>query len=119
MVKHISTSGLMLLLFKRITLMINILLCTAHVLATNIMVLFHHSLEMTTIVIVQLRVVQKLQNFTLYHCGLVRGVLCQTSAAPIVECLGFVRLYLFPLLTILRYVTVTTTQLVMKIQPWN
>ena len=49
-------------------------------------------------------------KFTLHHCGLVKDVLLQTSAAPIAECRGFVRLYLFPLLTTLRYVTVIIMQ---------
>ena len=114
--KH--TSGLMLLVFRKLTLILITTILTVHVLTTDIMVLFHHSLEMTTIVIVQLRVIQKLASCTLHHCGLVEDVFLQISAAPIVECRGFVRLYLFPLLTTLRYVTVSITHS-MKTQPWS
>ena len=94
MVKHRSTSGLMLLVIRKIKLIFGTTHCTVHVLTTDIMVLFHYLLEMTTIVIVQFRMIQKLVNSTLYDCGLVEDVLLQVSAAPIVECHGFVRLYI-------------------------
>ena len=65
-------------------------------------------LEMTIIVIVELTVTLKLESSTLHHCGLVKDVLHQITAAPIVECHGSVRLYPFPLLTTLRYIIVIT-----------
>ena len=117
MVKYRSTSGLMLLVLKGFQLIVAIIIISVHVLTTNLMVLFHHSLGMTTIVIVELIMAQNLGNSTLHHCGLVKDVLHQISAAPIVECHGSVRLYLFPLLTTLRYVIVIITGPVMKIQP--
>ena len=121
MVKHKSTSGLMLLVMKEFQLIVIIIIISVHVLATNLMVLFHHSLGMTTIVIVELIVNQNLESSTLHHCGLVKDILHQISAAPIVECHGSVRLYLFPLLATLRYVIVMIIQIMSlwKIQPWN
>ena len=52
-------------------------------------------------------VVQWEESSTLHHCGLVKDILLQISAAPGVECRGFVIAYLFPLLTTLRYTIVT------------
>ena len=119
MVKHRNTSELMLLVFRKFKLMNMITHCTVHLQTTDIKALFHHSLGMTSIVIVELREIQKLESFTLHHCGLAKAVFYQISAAPIVECRGFAGLYLFPLLTTLRYVIVTITWLVMKTQHWN
>ena len=108
MVKHISTSGLMLLVMKEFQLIVYLTTSIVHVPATTTMALFHHSLETITIVIVELIVTQSMESSTLHHCGLVKDALHQIIAAPIVECHGSVRLYLFPLLTTLRYVIAIT-----------
>ena len=59
MVKHRSTSGLMLLDCRKVPLIHFTIIVTVHVLTTDLMVLFHHSLEMTIIVIVELIVIQR------------------------------------------------------------
>ena len=69
---------------------------------------------MTTIVIVEWTKAQRMKSSTLHHCGPVKDALHQISAAPIVECHGSARLYLFLLLTTLRYVIVIISRQVMK-----